>query len=59
MGALWHDAVRVAAAKLATWDQSKAAAAIALRGKPCPFAANDLAAADLDGLDAAARIPLS
>jgi Domain of unknown function DUF29 len=59
MDALWRDAVRVAAAKLATWDQSKAATATGLRGKPCPFASTDLVAADLEGLDAAARIPLS
>ena len=46
MGELWRDAVTVACAKLAAWDETKAAAArAALAGSRCPF---DLAALATD-----------
>jgi hypothetical protein len=59
MESLWRDALRVATAKLAVWDQVKADLATRLIRSPCPFARTDFGPADLPVLDAAARIPIS
>jgi hypothetical protein len=55
MGSLWRDALEVAAARLAEWDDNKAAAATKLNGTPCPFTSAEF---PLAVLDAAARIPV-
>ena len=55
---LWRDALEVASAKLAGWNDGKAAGVARLRGTPCPFAAADLPSAQLDVLGAAARIQI-
>jgi hypothetical protein len=56
MASLWHDPLEVAAAKLAGWDENRAAAVIRLCGAPCPFTASDFPSAALDVAGAAARI---
>jgi Domain of unknown function DUF29 len=56
MGSLWRDAVEVAAARLAAWDDDKAAAATRLSGAPCPITSAEIPFAGLAVLDAAARI---
>ncbi len=43
---LWRDALRIAEAKLASWDQGKAGAITGLHGTPCPFAASDFGTDD-------------
>jgi Domain of unknown function DUF29 len=53
---LWRDAVEVAAARLAAWDDDKAAAATRLIGASCPFTSAEFPFAGLAVLDAAARI---
>lgn len=54
---LWNGAVRVAVAKLAAWDEEKAAAARAsLTGAACPFTAHDFPLPGGDVAAAAARI---
>jgi hypothetical protein len=58
MGALWCDALEVAAAKLAAWDDDKAAAATRLNGTPCPFTSAEFPFTGLAVLDVAARIPV-
>lgn len=52
MASLWHDPLEVAAAKLAGWDESMAAAVIKLREAPCPLPPS----VALDVAGAAARI---
>ncbi len=58
MGSLWRDSLEVAAAKLASWNEDKAAGVARLRGTPCPYTAADFPSAGLDVLDAAARIQI-
>jgi hypothetical protein len=57
--ALWGDALRIAEARLASWDEGKAAAVTRLHGTPCPLAASDFGAEALAPREAAARIQLS
>jgi hypothetical protein len=52
MASLWHDPLDVAAAKLAGWDENRAAAVIRLCEAPCPLRPS----AALDVAGAAARI---
>jgi hypothetical protein len=59
MEPLWRDAIEVAAAKLATRDDDKAAAVARLKGTSCPFAQADFPSAALDVAAAAGRIRLS
>ena len=59
MEALWRDALRVATAKLAVWDQAKAEAAAMLSDTPCPFTASDFGNADFAVLDTAGRIQIN
>jgi hypothetical protein len=56
---LWRDSLEVAAAKLAGWDEDKAAAVTRLREAPCPFTASDFPSAALDVASAAARIRIA
>lgn len=57
MAELWHDAVTVACAKLADWDEAKAAAArAALVGSTCPFELAALAGEEFDVPQAVARV---
>jgi hypothetical protein len=56
MASLWRDAQKIAAAKLAVWDEGKAAAVTGLVGTACPFAVQEIPLADLGILDAVARI---
>jgi hypothetical protein len=54
---LWHDALEVVTAKLAAWDEDRAAAVrSALIGTPCPFAAEDFPFSGSGVLGAVARI---
>jgi hypothetical protein len=60
IGGLWRDALRIAEARLASWDQGKASAVARLHGTPCPFAAADLGTDDdLAATGMAARIQLT
>ena len=52
----WRNGLELAAAKLAEWDESKAAAVSGLGDKPCPFTASDFASDSLDIPAATARI---
>jgi hypothetical protein len=56
MESLWRDALEVAAARLAAWDDAKATAATGLNVTPCPFAPAEFPFAGLAVPDAAARI---
>ncbi len=56
MDSLWRDAVAVAAARLAVWDQAKSATVARLHETTSPFAAADFPVAAIDIVDAAARI---
>jgi hypothetical protein len=53
---LWRDAVEVAAAKLAVWDQAKSATVAGLHESASPFSAADFPIAAIDILNAATRI---
>jgi hypothetical protein len=50
--------LEVAAAKLAGWNEDKAAGVARLRGTSCPFTVTDFPSAELEVLDAAARIQI-
>ncbi len=57
MSDLWRDAVTVACAKLAAWDESEAASAkTALAGLVCPFDLAALTTEDFDALGAVAKL---
>lgn len=59
MGAIWRDALDVADARLAVWDEGRTEAVARLKGTDCLFTAQDVSAAGLDVLTAAARIPIN
>ncbi|HEY2618248.1 MAG TPA: DUF29 domain-containing protein [Acetobacteraceae bacterium] len=56
MDSLWRDAVEVAAARLAVWDQAKSVAVAGRRGTASPFTAADFPVAAIEIVNAAARI---
>ncbi len=56
MDSLWRDAVEVAAARLAVWDQAKSATVTGLHETASPFAAADFPIPASDILNAAARV---
>jgi hypothetical protein len=56
MASLWRDALEVAAAKLAAWDEGKATAVTGLDGTACPFAAQEFPFPRVDAPAAVARI---
>jgi len=43
---LWRDALRIAEARVASWDQGKAATVARLHGTTCPFGASDFGSDD-------------
>jgi uncharacterized protein DUF29 len=56
MDPLWRQARKVAALKLAVWDEGKAAAVSALANTSCPLTAQDFPLADTDVQDMIMRI---
>jgi hypothetical protein len=56
MESLWRDALEVAAARLAAWDDDKATAVTRLNGTPCPFTPAEFPFTGLAVPGAAARI---
>jgi hypothetical protein len=56
MDSLWRDAVEVAAARLAVWDQAKSVAVAGRHGTASPFTAADFPVAAIEIVNAAARI---
>jgi hypothetical protein len=60
IGGPWRDALRIAEARLASWDQGKASAVARLHGTPCLFAAADFGTDDdLAAAGMPARIQLT
>jgi len=56
MASVWRNGLELAAAKLAVWDESKAAAVSDLGGASCPFTAAEFASDTRDVAAATARI---
>ena len=56
MASVWRNALEIAAAKLAVWDESKAASVSRPGDTPCPFTAADVTSDRPDIPAAAARI---
>jgi len=56
MASVWRNALELAAAKLAVWDESKAASVSRLGDTPCPFTAADVTSDRPDIPAATARI---
>jgi len=56
MALLWQESQRLAALKLAVWDDGKSAAVARLAGTACPLEARDIPLGDVDVLALVARI---
>jgi len=56
MASLWRDAQKLAALKLAVWDEGKSAAVSQLAGTACPLAAREVPMGDVDVRALIARI---